>query len=108
MAKTKKVEEQQEQTQSEEQKKQSQVYDTSMKDLIDRQAKDILPVLLPGLTYQETLNIEIVKPVLRSDKVYLVMYQGKQHSSSSRARTSVWVLVCWLTKQCCTLSTICR
>ncbi len=79
MAKTKKVEEQQEQTQTEEQKKQAQVYDTSMKDLVDRQAKDILPVLLPGLTYQETLNIEIVKPVLRSDKVYLVMYQGKQH-----------------------------
>jgi hypothetical protein len=79
VVKTKEVAEQQEQTQSEEQKKQSQVYDTSMKDLIDRQAKDILPVLLPGLTYQETLNIEIVKPVLRSDKVYLVMYQGKQH-----------------------------
>jgi hypothetical protein len=79
VVKTKKVAEQQEQTQSEEQKKQSQVYDTSMKDLVDRQAKDILPALLPGLTYQETLNIEVVKPVLRTDKVYLVMYQGKQH-----------------------------
>ncbi len=59
MAKTNKVEEQPEQADTEEQQKQSQMYDTSMKELVDRQVRDILPVLLPGLIYKDTLNVEV-------------------------------------------------
>jgi hypothetical protein len=79
MAKSNKVEEQQEQTDTEEQQNQSQVYDTSMKELVDKQVKDILPVLLPGATYESTLNVEIVRPMMRTDKVYIVYYCGRKH-----------------------------
>lgn len=79
MAKSNKVEEEQDQSQAEEQQQQSQVYDTSMKELVDRQVKDILPVFLPGVSYKETLNVEVVKPILRTDKVYRVTYWRKKH-----------------------------
>src|SRR5581483_8527091 len=79
MAKSKKVAVQQEQVNVEEQQSQSQVYDTSMKELVDKQVKDILPVLLPGSVYVSTLNVEIVKPVMRTDKVYIVYYRRRKH-----------------------------
>ncbi len=79
MAKSKKVEEQQIVVEDEEQQGQSQVYDASMKELVDRQVKDIVAVLLPGATYENTLNVEIARPLLRTDKVYIIVYRGKKH-----------------------------
>jgi hypothetical protein len=79
MAKSKKVEVQQIVVEDEEQQGQSQTYDTSMKELVDRQVKDIVGVLLPGASYEGTLNVEIVRPLMRTDKVYIIVYRGKKH-----------------------------
>jgi len=79
MARSNKTKEPQSTVQDEEQQNQSQIYDTSMKELVDRQVKDIVPVLLPGAIYKSTLNIEIVKPVMRTDKAYIIMYKGREH-----------------------------
>lgn len=62
-----------------EQQKQPQSYDSSLKALVQQQASDILPLFLPGATYEETLNVEIVRPMMRVDKVYRVGYQGEEH-----------------------------
>jgi len=54
-----------------------QRYDTTFKEWIEWQVSDILPVLLPGATYQQTLTIELIKPTLRADKVFKVLYIGE-------------------------------
>ncbi|GHO92411.1 hypothetical protein KSF_024590 [Reticulibacter mediterranei] len=79
MAKSKKVEEQQIVVEDEEQQGQSQTYDASMKELVDRQVKDIVAALLPGASYEDTLNVEIARPLMRTDKVYIIVYRGKKH-----------------------------
>ena len=55
-----------------------QVYDTSFKDWISQQAPTILPVLLPGARYDATLDVEIILPVMRVDKVFKILYHGKE------------------------------
>jgi hypothetical protein len=55
-----------------------QVYDTSFKDWITQQAPAILPVLLPGAKYEATLDIEIIRPPMRVDKVFKILYHGKE------------------------------
>jgi len=54
-----------------------QRYDTTFKEWIEWQVSDILPVLLPGATYQQTLTIELIKPTLRADKVFKMLYNGE-------------------------------
>jgi len=60
-------------------KKPSQVYDTTLKGFMQQQVPDLLPVLLPGATYQETLDVERIKPTMRADRVYKIMYRGQLH-----------------------------
>ena len=60
-------------------KKKPQKYDTCLKDWVDLQAGDILPVLLPGTTYGETLNVEISRSMMRADRVFKVLYGGEEH-----------------------------
>ncbi len=55
-----------------------QVYDATFKDWISQQAPTILPVLLPGARYEETLDIEIIRPPMRVDKVFKILYDGKE------------------------------
>jgi len=62
-----------------EQQKQPQSYDSSLKALVQQQASDILPLLLPGAVYEETLNVEIIRPAMRADKVYRVGYRDREH-----------------------------
>jgi len=54
----------------------SHVYDATFKGWMGQQAPAILPLLVPGVEYQEDLNTEPVPPVMRADKVFLVHYQG--------------------------------
>ena len=61
------------------QQKQPQAYDSSLKDLIQQQARDILPLLLPGAVYEETLNVELIRSTMRVDKVYKIKYQAEDH-----------------------------
>lgn len=59
--------------------KQAQSYDSSLKDLIQQQAPAILPVLLPGVVYEDTLNVELIRSAMRVDKVYKVTYEAEEH-----------------------------
>src|SRR5437763_10547954 len=59
--------------------KKPQKYDTSFKDWVDQQAHDILPLLLPGATYEKTLTVEIIRSVMRADKVFKILYCGEEH-----------------------------
>jgi len=56
-----------------------QAYDTSLKEWISQQAPTILPLLLPGTSYEETLTIELLRPPVRMDKVFKVMYHNQEH-----------------------------
>src|SRR5436309_2778375 len=56
----------------------AQQYDASLKDLIEQQAAAILPFFLPGAVYERTLNVEMIRPAVRADKVFLINYKGKK------------------------------
>ncbi len=60
-------------------KQQSQRYDSSFKDWLQQQPQNILPLLLPGSIYEETLNVEVIRPTMRADKVFKVRYNGQEH-----------------------------
>ncbi|HZO73214.1 MAG TPA: hypothetical protein VFB60_13505 [Ktedonobacteraceae bacterium] len=59
--------------------KQPQGYDSSLKDLIEQQAPAILPVLLPGVVYEGTISVDLIRSTMRGDKVYKVTYQAEEH-----------------------------
>jgi hypothetical protein len=59
--------------------KQPQRYDTSFKDWISQQAQDILPLLVPGVKYEQTLTVEVSRSMMRADKVFKVQYHGKEY-----------------------------
>jgi hypothetical protein len=54
-----------------------QPYDTTFKAWIRGQPEAILPVLVPGVTLEETLDVEIIRPTMRMDKVFKVKYHGE-------------------------------
>ncbi len=55
----------------------SQQYDTTFKDWIRKEAREVLPLFIPGATFEETLDVEIVRPTMRADKVFKGKYQGE-------------------------------
>jgi hypothetical protein len=59
----------------------AQQYDTTFKDWIRKVAPDVLPVFLPGAVYEDTLDIEIIKPAMRADKVFKIRFpdQDKEY-----------------------------
>jgi hypothetical protein len=59
-----------------------------MKGLLQKHAPDMIPYLLPGATYVKTLNIEIVRPTMRADRVYRVSYRGQDHILHLEFQTS--------------------
>ncbi len=56
-----------------------QVYDATLKEFIQQQIPDLLPILLPGAVYQETLDVERIRPTMRADRVYKILYRGQVH-----------------------------
>ena len=56
-----------------------QVYDSSLKEWIFQQTPVILPLLLPGAIYEQTLTVELIRPTVRMDKVFKMMYHDKEH-----------------------------
>ena len=56
-----------------------QPYDSSIKSLLEGSAAEMLPHLLPGAEFVEERNIEVLKPPLRTDRVYLIRYRGQLH-----------------------------
>jgi len=55
----------------------AQRFDTSFKAWIRAHPRDILPQLLPGVTYVDTLDVEIIRSTMRADKVFKVIYDGE-------------------------------
>ena len=55
---------------------QSHKYDASFKGWMVQQALAILPLLVPGVEYERDLNVEVIPPVMRADKVFQVQYEG--------------------------------
>jgi predicted transposase YdaD len=58
---------------------QQQPYDNALKSLLEGQEAQILPQFLPGAVYQETCDIEVIRPILRMDRVYKAWYKGVLH-----------------------------
>ena len=50
----------------------AQAYDSSLKELFEGHAAEIIPYLFPGTTFIGELNDEVLKPPLRADRVYMV------------------------------------
>src|SRR5579859_1255704 len=57
----------------------SQPYDTSLKATVEKRITKIVPRIVPGMRIERELNIELVRPVLRGDKVYLTWYREAWH-----------------------------
>jgi hypothetical protein len=58
---------------------QQQPYDNLLKSLLEGQEEKMLPYFLQDGVYQETLDIEVVRPILRIDRVYKILYKGQAH-----------------------------
>lgn len=58
-----------------------QPYDNLLKRLLENQASSIIPLLLPegDVTIVEELNIEVLLPPRRTDRVYKAPYKGEMH-----------------------------
>ena len=55
----------------------AQPYDTSLKTWVKEDPAHIIPLLLPGATFQEAVDVEAIKPTMRADRVFKVLYRGK-------------------------------
>ncbi len=56
-----------------------QPYDSTLKALVQTYAAAILPLLVEGVTLLETLNVELLRPTMRADRVFKVLYRDKPH-----------------------------
>jgi hypothetical protein len=55
-----------------------QQFDTTLKDWLRQEAGRVLPILLPGAVYEETLSVELIRPTLRADKVFKIVYNDEE------------------------------
>ncbi len=69
---------------ADEKTQQSQAYDSTLKEWILQQPQEIIAVLLPGAIYQETVNVEVIRPTIRADKVFKVFYEGDEIALSQQ------------------------
>jgi hypothetical protein len=56
-----------------------QAYDSSFKEWITKQARAILPLLVEGVEYEENLDVQVILPTMRADKVFKVRYDGEEY-----------------------------
>ena len=56
-----------------------QLYDRALKSLMEDHAAEMLPELLPGAHLVSVENVEINRPNLRADLVYLIKLHGVEH-----------------------------
>ncbi|MBO0784085.1 MAG: hypothetical protein J2P37_35210, partial [Ktedonobacteraceae bacterium] len=54
-------------------------YDTSFQDYLNEHIGELLPQFLTGAVYQNRLDVTIIRPTMRSDRVYRVIYHDKPH-----------------------------
>jgi hypothetical protein len=53
-------------------------YDSSFKEWITNQARDILPILVEGVEYKKDLDVQTILPAMSADKVFKVKYYGEE------------------------------
>jgi hypothetical protein len=56
-----------------------QPYDSSVKGILQEDAAEIVPQLLPGAVVLDTIDIEVLRPALRTDRVYRISYRSMAH-----------------------------
>ena len=56
-----------------------QPFDSTLKALVQTFASTLLPLFLDGVTYVETLNVELLRPTTRADRVFKVLYRDEYH-----------------------------
>ncbi len=56
-----------------------QPYDSTLKSLFEGREGIMIPYFLPEAHYIEELNIEILRPPLRADRIYKVQYRDQEH-----------------------------
>jgi hypothetical protein len=57
----------------------SQPYDTSLKAVFEENIAQIIPHVIADMHIERSLNIEMIRPVLRGDKVHQVWYRERRH-----------------------------
>jgi predicted transposase YdaD len=55
-----------------------QPYDSSLKSFLEGMAAQVIPELLAGAEVEEELNVEVLKPPLRADRVYRIRYKEEK------------------------------
>lgn len=53
-----------------------QRFDTSLKEWMNKQAPSLLSHFFKGAIYLDTRDVEVVRPTMRADKVFLMYYEG--------------------------------
>ncbi|HEV2655682.1 MAG TPA: hypothetical protein VGT82_12025, partial [Ktedonobacteraceae bacterium] len=61
------------------QQNKKQEFDNTLKALFGKEAKEIVPRLVPGTEVVDDKNIEIDRTILKADLVYNVMRNGRPH-----------------------------
>jgi hypothetical protein len=56
-----------------------QPYDMAVKAMLKDDARQIIPILLPGATLLGVLDIEIIQSNLRADRAYSILYESKRN-----------------------------
>ncbi|HEX6551702.1 MAG TPA: hypothetical protein VF026_02985, partial [Ktedonobacteraceae bacterium] len=67
---------------------QRQPYDSALKSLLDDQASEMLPEILPECTLLGEQNAEIARTNLRPDLVYLIQYRREHHILNLELQTN--------------------
>jgi hypothetical protein len=67
---------------------QRQPYDSALKSLLDDQASEMLPEILPECMLLGEQNAEIARTNLRPDLVYLIQYRGEHHILNLELQTN--------------------
>ena len=66
----------------------SMPYDTAQKQWLVRSAPDIVPMLVPGMVYEGVVEQEVMRPMVRVDKIFRVRYHGEEHLLHLEFQTS--------------------
>lgn len=64
-----------------------QEFDNTLKALLGKEAKEILPLLLPHTEFTDDKNIEIDRTILKADLVHNILYRGRPHILNMELQT---------------------
>lgn len=57
----------------------NQQYDSSLKALIQENPAEIIPHLVPGAVFERVLDVEVIRPTMRADRVFQVKLEGEPY-----------------------------